>query len=135
MTRTFRDGTLGRLQLMNRSPLKFFLLVFALSIPFWLIQPRDWPISASVGVPLMAALILVYREEGRGRGVRRILSRVFDQWRIRKRIWYVPMIFLMPLLYLLRVQARYLPKCLGEEEFSEGRIRAAGTYTACSSLR
>ena len=86
---------------MNRSPLKFFLLAFALSIPFWLIQPRDWPISASVGVPLMAALILVYREEGGGRGVRRILSRVFDQWRIRKRIWYVPIIFLMPLLYLL----------------------------------
>jgi CAAX protease family protein len=86
---------------MNRSPLKFFLLVFALSIPFWLIQPRDWPISASVGVPLLAALILVYREEGGGRGVRRLLSRVFDQWRIRKRIWYVPIIFLMPLLYLL----------------------------------
>jgi membrane protease YdiL (CAAX protease family) len=86
---------------MNRSPLKFFLLVFALSIPFWLMQPRDWPISASVGAPLLAALILVYREEGGGPGVRRILSRVFDQWRIRKRIWYVPIIFLMPLLYLL----------------------------------
>ena len=85
---------------MNGSPLKFSLLVFALSIPFWLIQPRDWPITASVGVPLMAALILVYRDEGGG-AVRRLLSRVFDQWRIRKRIWYVPMIFLMPLLYLL----------------------------------
>jgi uncharacterized protein len=86
---------------MNRSPLKFFLLVFALSIPFWLIQPRDWPISASVGAPLMAALILVYREVGGGRGVRRLLSRVLDQWRIRNKIWYVPIIFLMPLLYLL----------------------------------
>jgi membrane protease YdiL (CAAX protease family) len=85
---------------MNRSPVKFFLLVFALSIPFWLVQPRDWPISASVGAPLLAALILVYREAG-GRGVRRILSRVFDQRRIRKKIWYVPIIFLMPLLYLL----------------------------------
>jgi len=28
---------LRRLQIMNRSPLKFFLLVFALSIPIWLI--------------------------------------------------------------------------------------------------
>jgi hypothetical protein len=45
---------------MNRSPLAFFVLVFALSIPIWLIEPRDWPISASVGAPLMAALILVY---------------------------------------------------------------------------
>jgi uncharacterized protein len=85
---------------MNRSPVRFFLLVFALSIPFWLIQPRDWPISASVGAPLLAALILVYREEGGG-GVRRLLSRVFDQWRIRESIWYVPIIFLMPLLCFL----------------------------------
>jgi uncharacterized protein len=86
---------------MNRSPVRFFLLVFALSIPFWLIQPRDWPISASVGAPLIAASILVYREEGGGGGVRRLSSRVFDRRRIRKRIWYVPIILLMPLLSLL----------------------------------
>jgi membrane protease YdiL (CAAX protease family) len=86
---------------MNRSPVRFFLLVFALSIPIWLVQPRDWPISASVGAPLMAALILVYREEGGRGGVLRLLSRVFDQRRIRKGIWYGPIIFLMPLIYLL----------------------------------
>src|SRR5215203_1548964 len=80
---------------MNRAPVRFFLLVFALSIPFWLIQPRDWPISASVGAPLLAGLILVYREEGGGRGVRRLSSKVFDQWRIRESIWYVPIISLM----------------------------------------
>jgi uncharacterized protein len=85
---------------MNRSPLKFFVLVFTLSIPIWLIEPRDWPISASVGAPLMAALILVYREEGFG-GVRRLLRRIFDQRRIRKRIWYGPIIFLMPAIFLL----------------------------------
>jgi uncharacterized protein len=50
--------------------------------------------------PLIAASILVYREEGVG-GVRRLLRRVFDQTKIRKKIWYVPIIFLMPLLYLL----------------------------------
>jgi membrane protease YdiL (CAAX protease family) len=86
---------------MDRSPLTFFLLVFALSIPFWLIQPPDWPISVSVGAPLLVALILVYSQERGGRGVRRLLSRVFDQWRIWSKIWYVPIIFLMPLLYLL----------------------------------
>jgi membrane protease YdiL (CAAX protease family) len=85
---------------MNRSPVRFFLLAFALSIPFWLIQPRDWPISASVGAPLIAALILVYSEEGVA-GVRRLLRRIFDQRRIRKRIWYVPIIFLMPVVFLL----------------------------------
>ena len=85
---------------MNRSPVRFFLFVFAFSIPVWLIQPRGWPISASVGAPLIAALILVYREEGRG-GVRRLLSKAFDQRRIRKGTWYGPIIFLMPLIYLL----------------------------------
>ena len=100
LPRTSIEGALGRLQLMNRSPLKFFLLVFAVSVPFWLIQPRDWPISASVGAPLIAALILVYREAGGG-GVRRLLRRILDQWRIRSKIWYVPTIFLMPLIYLL----------------------------------
>lgn len=85
---------------MIRLPLRFFVLVFALSIPIWLIQPRDWPISASVGAPLIAALILVYREEGGG-GVRSLLSRVFDQRRIRKGIWYGPIILLMPVIYLL----------------------------------
>jgi uncharacterized protein len=85
---------------MNRSPLKFYLSVFALSIPIWLIEPRDWPVTASVGAPLVAALILVYREEGLGR-VRRLLRRVFDHRRVRKKIWYVPIVFLMPLIYLL----------------------------------
>jgi len=85
---------------MHRSTLKFFALVFALSIPIWLIEPRDWPISASVGAPLIAAFILVYREEGGG-GVRRLLRRIIDQKRIRKKIWYGPTIFLMPVIFLL----------------------------------
>jgi hypothetical protein len=68
---------------MNRSPLEFFLLVFALSIPIWLIEPRDWPVTASVDAPLIAALILVYKEEKLG-GIRRLLRRVLDHRRIRK---------------------------------------------------
>jgi uncharacterized protein len=85
---------------MNRSPLKFSVLVFTLSIPIWLIEPRDWPVTASVGAPLMAVLILVYREEGLG-GIRRLLRRIIDQGRIRKSIWYAPIIFLMPVVFLL----------------------------------
>ena len=95
---------------MNRSPLKFFLLVFALAIPIWLIGaiagrglplPMNLPVSAlQAFCPLIAALILVYREEGVGR-LWRLSSRVFDQRRIRKKIWYVPIIFLLPTLYLL----------------------------------
>jgi membrane protease YdiL (CAAX protease family) len=63
--------------------------------------PIDPPVSALglTFIPLIAATLLVHREERLG--VRRLLSRVFDQRRIRKRIWYVPIIFLMPLIYLL----------------------------------
>ena len=95
---------------MNRSPLKFFLLAFALAVPLWVIgsivEVEGLPKNAHVTdfglafVPLIAASILVYREEGLS-GARRLLSRVFDQRRIRNKIWYVPISFLMPLLYLL----------------------------------
>jgi hypothetical protein len=57
----------------KKSPLVFFLLVFVLSIPFWLIGamteqglplPMNLPVSAlSFVCPTMAALILVYREK------------------------------------------------------------------------
>lgn len=85
---------------MKRSPLTFFLLVFALSMPIWLVEPGDWPISAAVIVPLPAALILVYRAEGAG-GVRRLLTRIVDYRRIRNKAWYVPIVFLSPVLALL----------------------------------
>jgi len=57
----------------RRSPLKFFLLVFALSIPFWLIGAvtplqllPGLPVSSLMAFcPLIAASILVYREGNR----------------------------------------------------------------------
>ena len=61
----------------KRSPLRFFVLVFVLSIPNWLIEPRVWPITAAVGAPLIAALSLSYREAGLA-GTKRLLRRVFD---------------------------------------------------------
>ncbi|KCZ71503.1 hypothetical protein ANME2D_02234 [Candidatus Methanoperedens nitroreducens] len=45
-------------------------------------------------------MCLVYREEKPG-GIRRLLKRAFDYKRIKQKLWYVPIIFLMPLLYLL----------------------------------
>ncbi len=58
----------------KRSPLKFFILLFALSVPFWLAggmaeQELPLPFSLPAGAlvlvcPMAAALILVYREEG-----------------------------------------------------------------------
>jgi uncharacterized protein len=95
-----RGGLMNGSVSRTRSPLRFFVLVFALSLPIWLIESRDWPITASVGTPLIAALILVCREDGRA-GTRRLLRRVFDQKRIKPKIWYVPTIFLLPAIFLL----------------------------------
>jgi hypothetical protein len=54
------------------SPLKFFILVFALSTPIWLLGAMsrrqlsaDLPVSSFIWVtPALAASILVYRENG-----------------------------------------------------------------------
>ena len=45
--------------------------------------------------PVTAALILVYREN-KTTGVTELLKRSFDYKRIRAKIWYVPIILLMP---------------------------------------
>ena len=93
----------------KRSLLKFYVLVFALAVPFWLVGavveveglPMDLPVSVLMLVcPITAAWILVRRDEGPG-GMRRLMKRVFDYRKITRRIWYVPMILLMPITLLL----------------------------------
>jgi membrane protease YdiL (CAAX protease family) len=84
------------------SALPFFLLVFALAVPFWLVgmaidvQPLPGlPIAAAMFVcPALAALILTYRERGRT-GVVAFLARSFDGGQIPKR-WYFTLVLLMP---------------------------------------
>ena len=85
------------------SPLKFFVLVFALSIPFWLagalttlqLLPGLPVSSLSFFCPVTAALILVYREN-KTAGVTELLKRSLDYKRIRAKVWYVPVVLLMP---------------------------------------
>jgi membrane protease YdiL (CAAX protease family) len=73
------------------------------------------PVSAlGAFCPLFAALILVHKEE-KPDGVRRLLRRVFDYSRIKKKLWYIPIIFLMPVIILLsyremRLSGMSLPK-------------------------
>ncbi len=89
-----------------RSPLKFFLLAFALSTPIWLLGAvtrrqlsADLPVSSFVWVcPAVAASLLVYRESGRA-GVARLLRRSFDHRRIRDKRWYLPVVLLLPGVY------------------------------------
>lgn len=99
----------------KRSPLKFFVLVFLLSAPFMLVGalagqglPLNLPLSALMfPCPLIAALILIYREEG-GCGVRRLLKRIFDHKGIKPKIWYAPIIFLIPSIYLISYGTMHL---------------------------
>ncbi|MEU0571653.1 CPBP family intramembrane glutamic endopeptidase [Nonomuraea sp. NPDC005983] len=92
-----------------RSPLKFFTLVFALAAPFWVVgaftgnlpgAPMDLPVSALMfPCPLMAAALLVRREDGPG-GVRRLLRRAFEVTGPKRRIWLAPTLLLMPAVML-----------------------------------
>ncbi|MCL1631949.1 CPBP family intramembrane metalloprotease [Sporolactobacillus sp. CPB3-1] len=107
---------------MKRSPITFFVLVFVLSIPFWLFGsmqvkwlPMNLPLSAFMFCcPLLAALILTCREEGAG-CIKRLLKRVFDYKRVKHKLWYLPILFLMPLImwlsyWVMRVSGRTLPE-------------------------
>ncbi len=94
----------------KRSPYLFFVLVYALSIPLWVLNvifPMKLPVDnlpvtdiVATFSPAIAASILVYREE-KFSGVENLWKRTFDYKRIKKKIWYVPIIFLMPVLYVL----------------------------------
>ena len=50
--------------------------------------------------PMIAALVLVYRENGSD-SVKQLLKRSFDFKRIKKKIWYIPIFFLMPCIIVL----------------------------------
>lgn len=95
----------------KRSALTFFLLVLALSIPFWIlgaiapdftkIFPIKLPISALMAFcPLLAAVILVYKERKR-QGVNELLRLALDVKKIKHKKWYLPIIFLMPVIAVL----------------------------------
>ncbi len=95
----------------GRSPLKFFLLVAVLSVPFWLISALTHlellpglPVAALMACcPMIAAMILVYREN-KTAGVIALLKRSFDFKRIRSKIWYVPILLLVPALSALSLE-------------------------------
>jgi uncharacterized protein len=83
--------------------MKFFILVFGLSIPFWLIGYYTelqllpgLPISSlMVFCPMLAASILVYRER-KIYGVTELFKSAFDNWRFRAKSWYLAGILVMP---------------------------------------
>ena len=87
----------------SRSLLSFFALVFALSVPFWLLgATSDLQLMPGLSVsalmtfcPMAAALILVQRDSGAA-GVTELMRRSFDFKRIREKRWYLPILLTMP---------------------------------------
>ncbi len=92
----------------TKSPVRFFVLVFALSTPFWLLGAvtrrqlsADLPISSFIWVcPAIAASILVSRDNGTA-GVAELLRRSFDYKRARAKGWYAVIVVLMPGVFAL----------------------------------
>src|SRR5215213_3408320 len=101
--RSVDDNSSKTITTQRRSPLRFFLLVFALSIPFALIGEVTGlqlypgiPVTALAFVcPATAAAILAYRENGTA-AVTTLLRRSFDYKRIEAKVWYVPIVLLIP---------------------------------------
>jgi uncharacterized protein len=92
---------------LKKSPWIFFALVFALSLPLWIIGamtgqllPLDLPFGALMAFnPLIVAAILVYRREGKA-GVNELLRKAVDPRGITAR-WLVTAILLMPIILVL----------------------------------
>jgi hypothetical protein len=92
----------------SKSPLKFFLLVFVLSVPFLLIGAMTGlqllpgiPVAALAFVcPGLAAVILVF-QESRAAGVKALLRRSVDYRRIPSSFWYLPILLLLPIVSVL----------------------------------
>lgn len=87
----------------------FFLLVLALSVPFYLIGLTGWrmpgiamlPIGALMGfVPTTVALVLVARS-GRRSAVVRLLGRLFDPISRKGAMWLCVAVILMPMVCLI----------------------------------
>lgn len=90
-------------------PLAFFVLVYTMSVPFWLISirqgksglPDNIPLT-DIGAtlsPIIAACILIYWENGKS-GLKNFLCRVFDYKRIGTKRWLITAVFLLPGLYV-----------------------------------
>jgi membrane protease YdiL (CAAX protease family) len=91
----------------TRDAARFFAVVYALTLPLWLLArrvhvsglPDNLPITdaAATFVPLLSAIILVHREVG-SVGVQRLLARLGDFHRFDTRSW-LPLLLLTPAVY------------------------------------
>lgn len=101
-------------KLKKNHPLVFFVLIYAMSVPFWYISvhlgasglPDNIPLT-DIGAtlsPATAACILIYIENGK-LGLKQFLSRVYDYRRIERKRWLIICIILLPTLYAITYAA------------------------------
>lgn len=86
---------------MRNSVIWFFVLVYVLSAPFWIIElfitktnlPLNIPVTDIIAafVPLISACILTFNEKGK-KGVILLLSRIFDYGKINAKWWVIVLI-------------------------------------------
>ena len=92
----------------KRSLVHFLLLLFGLSIPCWVlgaiydvqIFPGFKLFQLPLAMPMVAALILIYKENGKN-GVIALLKRTYDFRNIKSKIWFLPILLISPSIGLL----------------------------------
>ena len=91
----------------RNQPLHYFLLLFLISVPVWLIGgsrlplPIELPVSALMSFcPLIAAAILTFQQSGSS-GIKTLFQKIWDHKKIRNKAWYVPILLLNPFLFFL----------------------------------
>jgi len=80
-----------------RSPSRYFLLLFGLCVPVWVVGakfdiqlfPGFKLFQAGLAMPIIAALLLTNREQGWA-GIAALLRRTYDVGKIEPRIWFLP---------------------------------------------
>ncbi len=108
---------LGNVRLLNsmskgKNLLAFVLLAVAFYIPFVIFAnvqlfPNFTLINFGAFIPMVTALILVYRENGTGSAVE-LLKRSFDYKRIKSKIWYLAMLLTIPFTILVQYGLAFL---------------------------
>jgi membrane protease YdiL (CAAX protease family) len=105
----------------NKSLLNFFLLLFGLSIPCWVLgaiyEVQIFPgfklFQLPLAMPMVAAMILIYRENGKA-GVIALLKRTYDFRNFKPKIWFLPILLIYPSIgfldyWILRLSGVSIP--------------------------
>ena len=87
----------------GRTVSRFFLLLFALCIPVWMIGamfdvqlfPGFKLFQAGLAMPMVASLLLTYHERGWA-GTAALLRRTYDLGQIRPPVWFLPILLVLP---------------------------------------